>query len=53
MRSSMQKDVAAGQLPELDAIAGPILRGSDRYGLSAPYTKELSRLVVARTQATS
>lgn len=53
MRSSMQKDVAAGHLPELDAIAGPILRGSDRYGLSAPHTKELSRLVVARTKAAS
>ncbi|HRW19753.1 MAG TPA: 2-dehydropantoate 2-reductase [Dermatophilaceae bacterium] len=26
MRSSMQKDVAAGRPPELDAIAGPILR---------------------------
>ncbi|HEX5912381.1 MAG TPA: 2-dehydropantoate 2-reductase, partial [Rubrobacter sp.] len=26
-RSSMQKDVVAGRVPELDAIAGPILRG--------------------------
>ena len=48
MRSSMQKDVAAGREPELDAIAGPILRGSDRHGLPAPNTEELSRLVAAR-----
>ena len=27
MRSSMQKDVEQGNAPELDAIAGPILRG--------------------------
>jgi 2-dehydropantoate 2-reductase len=31
-RSSMQKDVLAGRVPELDAIAGPILRGGDEYG---------------------
>ena len=53
MRSSMQKDVAAGRKPELDAIAGPILRGSDRHGLPAPYTKELSQLVATRTQRAS
>ena len=29
MRSSMQKDVAAGRAPELDAIAGPIIRGGE------------------------
>jgi len=29
-QSSMQKDVAAGHQPELDAIAGPILRGGAR-----------------------
>jgi 2-dehydropantoate 2-reductase len=51
MRSSMQKDVTAGHAPELDAIAGPILRATDRHGLSAPYTKELSRLVATRTRA--
>ena len=28
MRSSMQKDVERGNPPELDAIAGPILRGA-------------------------
>lgn len=48
MRSSMQKDVAGGREPELDAIAGPILRGSGRHGIPAPNTDELARLVAAR-----
>jgi 2-dehydropantoate 2-reductase len=41
MRSSMQKDVAAGRQPELDAIAGPILRGVERFGLQSPATRGL------------
>ena len=53
MRSSMQKDVDAGHPPELDAIAGPILRGGQRHQLPTPHTKELSRLVEARTNAAS
>jgi 2-dehydropantoate 2-reductase len=48
MRSSMQKDVAAGRQPELDAIAGPILRASRRHGLSAPSTENLAALVTSR-----
>lgn len=52
MRSSMQKDVAAGREPELDAIAGPILRGGERRGISVPRTEELSRLVAARAGQT-
>ena len=47
-RSSMQKDVAAGRPPELDAIAGPILRGGRRHGIPVPNTDELVRLVAAR-----
>ena len=50
MRSSMQKDVAAGRAPELDAIAGPILRGGSRHGIAVPYTEELARLVAARSR---
>ena len=49
MRSSMQKDVADARKPELDAIAGPILRGSLRHGIPAPNTEELSRLVAAKS----
>ena len=48
MRSSMQKDVAAGREPELDAIAGPIVRGSRRHAIPVPNTQELIRLVTSR-----
>jgi 2-dehydropantoate 2-reductase len=47
-RSSVQKDVAAGRPPELDAIAGPILRGGSRHGIPVPFTEELAGLVAAR-----
>lgn len=49
MQTSMQKDVAAGRSPELDAIAGPILRGGGRHDIPVPATAELVRLVSART----
>jgi 2-dehydropantoate 2-reductase len=45
MRSSMQKDVAQGNPPELDAIAGPILRGGERHGIPVPATKKLAAAV--------
>jgi Ketopantoate reductase PanE/ApbA C terminal len=48
MRSSMQKDAAGGREPELDAIAGPILRGSRRHTIPVPSTEELVRLVTTR-----
>lgn len=41
MRSSMQKDVAQHKTPELDAIAGPILRGARRHGIDVPATRKL------------
>ena len=44
MRSSMQKDAAAGRPIELDAIGGTILRAADRAGTKAPVT---ARLVAA------
>jgi 2-dehydropantoate 2-reductase len=46
MRSSMQKDVSAGRVPELDAIGGPIIRAGQRHELDVPVTREL----VARIQ---
>jgi 2-dehydropantoate 2-reductase len=49
MQSSMQKDVAARRTPELDAIAGPILRGGERHAIPVRATAELVRLVEART----
>jgi len=48
MRSSMQKDVERGNAPELDAIAGPILRGAARHGLEVPTTKKLVAAVERR-----
>jgi ketopantoate reductase len=53
MRSSMQKDVAAGRRPELEAIAGPILRGGLRHSIPVPGTDELVRLVTARLTAST
>ena len=40
-RSSMQKDVAAGRPPELEAIAGPILRGGTEHGIDVSATRTL------------
>jgi 2-dehydropantoate 2-reductase len=44
-RSSMQKDVAAGKPPELDAIAGAILRRAEEHGIEAPVTRELAAMI--------
>ena len=45
MRSSMQKDRAAGRTLELDAIAGPILRGGRAHGIPTPHTQILASLL--------
>jgi 2-dehydropantoate 2-reductase len=45
MRSSMQKDVEQGKTPELDAIAGPIIRGAKRHGIDVPATTRLVAVV--------
>ena len=41
MRSSMQKDVSAGRIPEIDAIGGPIVRAGRIHGIDVPTTREL------------
>jgi 2-dehydropantoate 2-reductase len=41
MRSSMQKDAAAGRPIELDAIGGAVLRAAARAGTDAPVTARL------------
>lgn len=51
LRSSMQKDVAAGRAPELDAIGGPILRGGQRHGIAVPVTAELVAAIAAANEA--
>ncbi len=48
MRSSMQKDVERHNPPELDAIAGPILRGARKHGIDVPATKKLVAAVERR-----
>jgi len=47
-RSSMQKDVAAGRQPELDAIAGPVLRGGSEHGIDVPATRALVDRIITR-----
>lgn len=48
MRTSMQRDVAASRAPELDAIAGPILRRAERFGMPVPSTSALVAAVRSR-----
>src|SRR6266511_3392329 len=48
MRTSMQKDFAAGRPLELDAIAGPVVLGGWRHRIATPATEELVRLIEAR-----
>jgi 2-dehydropantoate 2-reductase len=48
MRSSMQKDLAQGRVPELDGIGGAIVRAAERHGLKAPVTEDLVALIERR-----
>ena len=43
----MQKDVAAGLPPELDAIAGPILRGGGEHGIEVLATRAFEDRIMA------
>ena len=51
LRSSMQKDVERGNTPELDAIAGAVLRGADRHQIAVPTARELVSRVESRVAA--
>lgn len=46
--TSMQRDVAAGRAPELDAIAGAILRAGVRHGIACPTIAALAACVAER-----
>jgi 2-dehydropantoate 2-reductase len=46
--SSMQRDIAAGREPELDAIAGAVLRAGARHGIRCPTTEWLAGRVAQR-----
>ncbi|HWF73688.1 MAG TPA: 2-dehydropantoate 2-reductase [Solirubrobacteraceae bacterium] len=50
--SSMQRDIAAGREPELDAIAGAVLRAAARHGLAAPTVERLYAAVAERAGVT-
>jgi 2-dehydropantoate 2-reductase len=49
MRSSMQKDVAAGRELELDAIGGPIVRGGEQHGIDVATTVKLVAAIRAKS----
>jgi 2-dehydropantoate 2-reductase len=46
--SSMQRDIAAGRPPELDAIAGSVLRAAGRHGIECPTIERLVGMIAAR-----
>jgi 2-dehydropantoate 2-reductase len=46
--SSMQRDIAAGRTPELDAIPGSVLRAAARHGLECPTIERLVGMIAAR-----
>jgi 2-dehydropantoate 2-reductase len=46
--SSMQRDIAAGRPPELDAIPGAVLRAAARHGIECPTIERLVGLIAKR-----
>ncbi|HTW12798.1 MAG TPA: 2-dehydropantoate 2-reductase [Solirubrobacteraceae bacterium] len=46
--SVMQRDIQAGRQPELDAIAGSVLRAARRLGVECPTIADLTAQVAAR-----
>jgi 2-dehydropantoate 2-reductase len=46
--SSMQRDIAAGRAPELDAIPGAVLRAGARHGVACPTIERLAVMIAAR-----
>lgn len=48
LRSSMHRDIEAGRTPELDAIAGAVLRGAARHAIATPSVTWLTAQVARR-----
>jgi 2-dehydropantoate 2-reductase len=46
--SSMRRDIAAGRMPELDAIAGAVLRAGARHRLACPTVARLHAQIARR-----
>jgi 2-dehydropantoate 2-reductase len=53
LSSSMQRDLAAGRPPELDAIPGAVLRAAHRLGLECPTIEHLVAQIEQRAGALS
>lgn len=51
--SSMQRDIAAQREPELDAIAGAVLRAGARHGIRCPTIRWLAQRVAQRAGITA
>jgi 2-dehydropantoate 2-reductase len=51
--SSMQRDIAAGRTPEVDAIPGSVLRAAARHGLQCPTIERLVAMIRARVEQRS
>jgi 2-dehydropantoate 2-reductase len=49
--SSMQRDIAAGRVPEVDAIPGSVLRAAARHGLECPTIERLVAKIRARIES--
>jgi len=47
----MQRDIAAGRTPELDAIPGSVLRAASRHGIDCPTIERLVEMIVVRAGA--
>src|SRR3954447_14183498 len=50
LRTSMQRDIAAGREPELDAIPGSVLRAAARHGLECPTIERLAAQAAERVR---
>jgi 2-dehydropantoate 2-reductase len=50
LRSSMQRDIAAGREPELDAIAGAVLRAGRRHRIECPTIARLALEIAERAR---
>jgi 2-dehydropantoate 2-reductase len=48
--SSMQRDIAAGREPEVDAIPGAVLRAAARHDLKCPTIERLVAMILARVE---
>jgi 2-dehydropantoate 2-reductase len=49
--SSMQRDIAAGRPPELDAIPGSVLRAAARHGIQCPTIERLVEMIRVRVES--